>query len=94
MNIEHEIQKRIDGLNLEDSNKDRAIVMMTGNLYRRVGARIATEVPGEDLDKFNSLVDSSPREAFDFLNSKLPEFDSLVMQELDLLAEEFKILDI
>lgn len=94
MNIEQEIQNRIDSLNIDDSKKDKAIVMFTGNLYRRVGLRIAETLPEDDLNQFNELVDSNPQEAFNFLNSKLPNFDNLVTEELNSLTDEFRILAI
>ena len=92
MDIKQEIESRVNTLGLSETERPLAVGIVAEQLYQRVGIRIAEELPEQDLADFNTLAEADPMKAMENLDSKLPNFESLVREELQQVIEEYALL--
>ena len=92
MNIKEEIVKRVQTLNLPEAEQLPAVEFIRVNLLQRIGVRIAEDAPEETLTEFSRLLDINESDALEYLDSKLPNFHLMVLEELDILVEEYALM--
>jgi hypothetical protein len=92
MNIQEEIVKRVQALSLPDAEQIPAVESIRINLLDRIGVRIAEDASEEVVVEFNRIAESDEVEALQYLDSQLPNFQQMVIEELDLLVDEYALL--
>ena len=92
MNILEEIQKGVDGLHLPDSEKAAALETIGSQLVERVGIAITETLSEEDLGAYTTAAEQDEIKAIEALDAKIPNFESIVQNELQQLIEEYQLL--
>ncbi len=79
----------LGGLPVDDKNKMLAHIYET--LEMRVGMTLAKQMTNEQLDEFESFIDSNNEDgALKWLETNFPNYKQVVADELDKLKEEIK----
>lgn len=92
MNIQEEIVKRVQALNLPEAEQVPAVESIRVNLMQRIGVRIAEDASEETLTEFNRILENDESDALVYLGSQLPNFQQMVTEELDHLVDEYALL--
>lgn len=85
--IDQKVDQLIKLLDIPEWDKEIVKQAIYENLKQRLGIRVIEELPSEQLNHLAELIDANEDEAFDFMFSAIPSFDTLVDDEL----EKFKI---
>jgi len=80
----------LGGLPVDEKNKMLAHIYET--LEMRVGMTLAKQMTNDQLDEFESFIDSNNEEgALTWLETNFPNYKQVVSDELDKLKEEIKL---
>jgi hypothetical protein len=88
-NYDQEISNFVDSLGIVEKDKDLMIASIYQNLKIRLGLKIAEQLNDDqlkELEKKYSIGDN--QQAFSQLEELIPNFDSLIAQELQNIKEE------
>ncbi|MDZ7744311.1 MAG: DUF5663 domain-containing protein [Candidatus Saccharibacteria bacterium] len=76
---------------LPNEEKNKMLAHIYETLEMRVGVRLAEQMSNEQLDEFESFIDSSDETgALKWLESNFPDYKKVVAEELEKLKAEVK----
>jgi hypothetical protein len=76
--------------NLPVEKQKEAMERLGAIVYQEVMLRVLDILSEEEKDEFEKLIekDQNPETMFDFLSSKIPNFEGIVIEEAEKLREE------
>lgn len=76
---------------LSDAEKQQVLEDVRTTLEARVGVKLVRGLSEEQVKQFNDFIaGDDPKTAMDWIEKNIPNYQDIVMQELDLIIEQIK----
>ena len=82
MNVDNKIIEVFELNELSDSAKEENLVYLSNALFKNISINIAEILSDDDLREFNKLLDENEDKALEFLDTKIPDTESLINEEI------------
>lgn len=82
MNVDNKIIEVFELNELSDSAKEENLAYLSNALFKNISINIAEILSDDDLREFNKLLDENEDKALEFLDTKIPDTESLINEEI------------
>ena len=87
MNVDNKIIEVFELNELSDSAKEENLAYLSNALFKNISINIAEILSDDDLREFNKLLDENEDKALEFLDTKIPDTESLINEEITYMKK-------